>query len=227
MISHDQMPEYSWNKEGLKDTDQPWKEYRDIDATQEVVQQMLAGGTPDWVKWPNDYKDFAKEEFQKHREISETLALDYQLEDQRDLTNRAARMVNPMGTDDFVQKLRAFGIKCFTVMNGFPEGTVALWCLPPKQNTKARYICYLQIPAMYEWSVLRVDTYGKPIGEVFRGWRTAIVQLVEKEILTEMQADKIFGKASQSTVFSRYHRSLWEARNHRRYTAEQLVANDF
>jgi hypothetical protein len=211
----------------LKNLEEPWKEYHNIDATNVVVQQMLAGGTPDWVKWPQDYKDFAKEEFQKHREVSETLALDYKLEDQDELVNKQARMVNPMSTTQFVQKLRAAGIKCFTVYNGFPPQTVALWCLPPKQNARARYICYMQIPAMYEWSVLRTDQYGKPDGERFRGWRTVIVQLVEKEILTEMQADKIFGEASHNHIYRRYHRSLFEARNHRRYTDAQLVANDF
>lgn len=214
-------------KDGLKDTEQPWSGYRDVDATQAIFQQALAGGTPDWVRWPEDYKNFAKEEFEKHREVSETLALDYKIEDQAELINKAARMVNPMSTTAFIQKLRAFGIKCFTVYNGFPPQTVALWCLPPKQNAKARYICFMQTPAMYEWSVLRTDKYGKPDNERFRGWRTVLVQLVEKEILTEAQAHKIFGEASHNHIYGRYHRSLWEARNKRRYTDAQLVANDF
>lgn len=211
---------------GLKHTNKPWNPKHDVDATQTAVQQMLAGGTPNWVKWPMDYKDFAREEFAKHREDSERLAEQYKMEDQADLTNRVARMVNPMSTRDFVVKLRANGIKCFTVDNGFPPQTVALWCIPPKQNTRARYICYVQVPAMYEWSVLKVDRYGKPIGEDFRGWRTVIIQLIEKEILTEAQAHRIFGMPSQNKVFNRYQRSLWEIRNSRKYTNEELTAND-
>ena len=211
---------------GLHDTDKPWNEHHDIDATQDVVQKMLSGGTPNWVKWPEDYKNFAKEEFQSHREKSELMARQYQMEDQADLTNRKARMVNPMSTRDFIARLRANGVKCFTVDNQFPPGTVALWCLPPKQAAKARYICYLQIPAMYEWSVLKLNRVGAPIGEDFRGWRTVIVQLVEKKILTEYEAHKIFGPASQNPVFSRYHRSLWEARNNKRYTDAELVEKD-
>jgi hypothetical protein len=213
--------------DGLKDTDEPWKAYRDIDATNETFAKYYAGGTPDWMKWPSDYKNFAREEFLKVREESEAMALEYQLEDQADLTNRAARMVNPMSTRDFIAKLRANGVKCFSVDNGFPPQTVALWCMPPRQNQRARYIAYMQIPAMYEWSVLKTDEYGKPMGEDFRGWRTVLMQLIEKEILTEVQAHQIFGHPSQNPVFSRYHQSLWEVRNGRKYTETELHANDF
>lgn len=212
---------------GLHDTDKPWNEYHDVPATQESIQKMLAGGTPSWVRWPEDYKSFAKEDFLAHKEKSEMGALDYKIEDQASLTNRRARMVNPMGTREFIRKLRDNGVKCFTVDNQFPPGTVALWCLPPKQMQKARYVCYLQIPAMYEWSVLKTDRYGKPIGEAYRGWRTVIVQLIEKEILTEYQAHKIFGEPSKNPIFNRYHQSLWEARNKKRYTPDELVKNDY
>ena len=211
----------------LHDVENPWQEKHDVPATQEAIQKMLAGGTPDWVRFPEDYKSFAKEEFQSHREKSEAAAADYKIEDQQALTNRAARMVNPMGTRDFIQKLRTAGVKCFTIDNQFPPGTVALWCLPPKQMQKARYICYLQRPAMYEWSVLKIDRYGKPMGEAFRGWRTVIVQLIEKEILTEYQCNKIFGEPSKNPVFNRYHQSLWEARNKKRYTPDEVAKNDF
>ena len=213
--------------EGLKDTDQPWNQYHDVSATQEAVAQMLAGGTPNWVKWPQDYKNFAAEEFQKQKEISQTIALEYQIEEQHKLTNRAARMVNPMSTLDFVAKLRTNGIKCFVVNNGFPPQTVALWCLPPRQLQRARYVCYMQVPAMYEWSVLKTDQYGKPMGEDFRGWRTVLAQLIEKQILTEEEAHRIFGHPSTNPVFSRYHQSLWEYRNMRKYSEAEVTANDF
>ena len=211
---------------GLHHVEDPFKEKHDLSTTRETIQQMLAGGTPNWVKWPQDYSAFVQESFAEHKEISDTMASKYQMEDQDDLTNRPARMVNPMGTRDFIQKLRTNGIKCFSVDNQFPPGTVALWCLPPKQNQKARYVCYLQIPAMYEWSVLRLDRHNMPVGEAFRGWRTVIIQLIEKEILTEYTAHKIFGKPSDSPVFNRYHQSLWEVRNKKRYTKEQLAAKD-
>lgn len=210
-----------------QDVQDPWKHRHDVAATSQSIQQMLAGGTPNWVKWPQDYKAYAKEAFAAEKEISDEMAEQYKMEDQTELTNAAARMVNPMSTRDFIQKLRANGVKCFTIDNGFPPQTVALWCIPPGQHARARYICYLQVPAMYEWSVLRVDRTGKPDGEDYRGWRTVLIQLIEKEILTEDQAHRIFGQPSTNPIFSRYQRSLWEFRNKRRYTRDELVENDF
>jgi hypothetical protein len=211
---------------GLKHVEDPYKEKHDLSTTHETIQQLLAGGTPSWVKWPREYTSFVQESFAEHKQVSDTMASRYAMEDQDDLTNRPARMVNPMSTRDFVAKLRAYGVKCFTVDNQFPPGTVALWCLPPKQNQRARYICYLQIPAMYEWSVLRLDRHNMPVGEAFRGWRTVLVQLVEKEIMTEYEIHKVFGNPSTGPVFNRYQQSLWEARNKRRYTKEQLAKKD-
>ena len=212
--------------DGLQDTVEPWKDYRDIDATQETFEKYYAGGTPNWFKWPQEYKNFAREEYLKHKEDSQTMALQYKMEEQDKLTNRAARMVNPMSTRDFIAKIRASGVKCFTVDNGFPKGTVALWCMPPRQNQRARYICYMQVPAMYEWSVLAEDRTGKPDGEAFRGWRTVLAQMIEKEIYSEAEAHKIFGNPSMNPVFSRYHQTLWEYRNNRRFKEGEAGAND-
>jgi hypothetical protein len=209
---------------GLHDIDQPWKEHHDLATTQETIRQLLAGGTPNWVRWPQDYKAFVKEQFAAEKEISNEMAEQYHMEDQEDLTNREARMVNPMATRDFIHKLRVNGVSCFTIDNGFPPKTVALWAIPPGQDQKARYICYLQVPAMYEWSVLRLDAHGIPNGEDFRGWRTVLVQLIEKDILTEEEAHKIFGQPSLSPVFARYRRNLWEHRNRR--MAGNIAAND-
>lgn len=209
----------------LHELNNAWNEKHDLNATNETVKQLLSGGTPNWVKWPEDYKAFAKEAFAAEKERSDLMAQRYQLEDQESLTNEKARRVNPIGTVEFVRKLRKFGIKCFILYNGMPQ-TVGLWCLPPKEIKKARYVCYLQTPAMYEWSVLRTDRHGMPMGEAFRGWRTVVAQLIEKEILTEYQAHQIFGKPSHNQIFSRYHQTLWELRNGRRYNEDELHQNE-
>ena len=195
----------------------------DVAATEESIQMMLAGGTPDWVRFPQDYKHYAREMFQREKEISDEMVERYQFDDQKDLTNKKARLVNIMSTETFVKKLRDFGIKCFTVYNGLP-GTVGLWCIPPKQTGRARYVCYLRIPAMYEWSILQLDKHNLPAGEL-RGWRTALVELVKSEILTEWQAHQIFGQPSGNSVFRRYRESMWEIRNGKRYKDEEELSN--
>lgn len=209
----------------LRNLERPWQEHHDLPTTRESIQSILAGGTPDWVKHPEDFKAFARESYLAEKEISDKMAQRYAMEDQEDLTNETARKVNPMSTDDFMRKLRAAGIKCFTVYNGLP-GTVGLWCLPSKQLQKARYICFLQVPAMYEWSVLRLDKRGLPAGEKFRGWRVPVIELIRKEIFTEYQAHKIFGPPSNGSVFSRYRQSLWEIRNLKKFEEGQLSQGD-
>lgn len=194
----------------------PIKERHDVDATHEAVQRMLAGGTPNWVKWPQDYRAFVKESFAAEKEISDKMANAYKWDDQEIMTNRQARMVNAMSTRDFVKKLNSAGIQTAVVDNGM-KGTVGLWCTVPNQEQKLRYVCYIQVPAMYEWSVLRLDAHGIPSGEEFRGWRTVAVQLVEKEIITEAQCHQIFGAPGANKLSARYYRSLWEKRHGRKF----------
>jgi hypothetical protein len=196
--------------------------HHDMETTSETVKQLLADGTPDWVKFPKDYKNFAREAFLREKEISDEMVDRYKMDDQDSLTNKEARLVNPMDTDDFIHKLRKAGIKCFTVYNGLVN-TVGLWCLPPRELRKARYVCYLRVPMMYEWSLLKLDNHNLPAGEL-RGWRTVCVELVKAEILTEWQVNQIFGAAPNNRVFQRYHESMWEARNGKRYSEEELEA---
>jgi len=106
----------------------------DFATTDETIKQLLANGTPNWVKHPEEYKRFARECFLAEKEISDKMTEQYQMEDREDLLNAEARLVNPMSTDEFVRKLRAYGIRCFTIYNGefAPPGhwlrqTVALW----------------------------------------------------------------------------------------------------
>lgn len=199
------------------DVENPFNERHDVNATHEAIQQMLAGGTPNWVKWPHDYKAYVKESFAAEKEISNKMASGYKWDDQDMLTNEIARKVNPMSTIQFIEKLKQNGIKT-AVMDSGMAGTAALWCVPPHRTDKLRYVCYLQVPAMYEWSVLRLDSHNIPDGEKFRGWRTVAIQLVEKEIITEQQCHKIFGVPSPNAISARYFRSLWEKRNGRKFS---------
>lgn len=189
----------------------------DVDATTESIKTLLAGGTPDWVRFPKDFANLAREEKAAAKEQSETMALQYKWEDQDMLSDRPSRMINAISTRDYIKKLRSNGVKCFTIDNGFPPQTVALWAVPPDDPQKTRYVCYLQVPAMYEWSVLKLDRLGIPSGEDFRGWRTVGVELVKKRIITEAQLHAWFGVPSPNARSARYFRTLWELRHSKKY----------
>lgn len=193
----------------------PIRNYHDFKVTRQTIKQLLAGGTPNWLKWPQDYKAMVKEEMIRNKEISDNMVLQYKMEDQDILANPVGRMVNAISTRDFIKKLRYNGVKCYTIDNGFPPQTVALWATLPGTD-EVRYICYLQIPAMYEWSVLKLDRHNLPIGEDYRGWRTVLAQLIIKGILSEEQAHTIFGKPVLNKISRVYRRTLWQHRNKKR-----------
>jgi hypothetical protein len=205
----------------LAPAENPINSVHDLKTTRETIKQLLANGTPDWVRFPQDYKQFVKESFAQEKEISDTMAKAYQIEDQDILANPEGRKVNATPTRDFIKKLRDNGVKCFTIDNGYPPQTVALWAIRPGTD-EAVYVCYLQVPAMYEWSVLKLDRHNVPSGEDFRGWRTVLSQLIIKDILSEELVHQIFGKPVLNKISRVYRRTLYFHRNQKRQELPSL-----
>ncbi len=210
-------------KPSLRNLDKPWEVYRDTKTTRETIKKLLADGVPKWVKWPRDYKAFCQETIAADKEVSDKMTRRYRMDDQEDLLNEQARKVNPVSTREFIQKLRSSGIKCFTVDNGLSQ-TVGLWAYKPGTD-RVIPVCYLQIPAMVEWSVLRLDHRGLPNGESFRGWRTVEMQLIEKGIVTEDQAHEIFGRPCDGPVSRRFRKNLYWLRNRRHLMTDSTWAD--
>lgn len=189
------------------------KSHHDVKTTQETIKKLLAGGTPDWVSHPEDYRAYAQEAYLAEKEISNNLVTQYKMDGQDLLTDIKARHVNIMPTHIFAQKLTNAGIKNFAMYNGM-AGTVGLWVVRSGTNGfEAKYICYIQVPAMIEWSVLRLDDHGIASGEDYRGWRTVVSQLILKGILTEKRAHEIFGRPTESIVSRKYKQTLWDYRH--------------
>ena len=57
-----------------------------------------------------------------------------------------------------------------------------------------RYVTWVQIPAMIEYSVMRFDGHGLATSEKYRGWRTVLLKLIQEGLLTERQANHVFGE---------------------------------
>lgn len=190
--------------------DDPIRSVHDIKRTRESIKELLKDGTPDWVKFPHDYKALAEEWKQYEKEQSDAMVAQYRMPDQEILADAEPRKINIINTREFIKRLRDNGVTCFTFYNGMP-GTVGLWAAKPNRE-EVEYIAYCQVPCMYEWSVLRLDAHGLPNGEDFRGWRTVLSQLIIKGILTEEKAHKIFGEPSGAAGVL-YRRTLWNFRN--------------
>lgn len=183
-------------------------------ATERAIQRMLKDGTPDWVSHPNDYRNFVHEEFQREKEMSDFAVRNFRMEDEDILTDRKRRLVNIIHIREFLRRLHTNGVQCFTTYAGMPD-TAGLWAVVPGYEQLGHlYICYVQIPYMCEWSVLKLDAHGLPAGEEYRGWRTALWRLIEEGVLTEQKAHQIFGEPCSDSIARRYRQSLYWLRNH-------------
>lgn len=186
-----------------------------------AAARILKGGTPAWLSRPKEFKNWALECYLKDKERSDAQVADYRLEGQEILTDRNASLIRLMGSREFIKKLRDNGVNCFTYQvppgPGTPPellNTVGLWCEVPSERgighlyrgIRHQYICYMDIPTMFEWSLLRVDNHNLPAGEKHRGWRTVCSELIIKKVLTEAQVHKIFGEpyGGQRSKFYRW-----------------------
>ena len=60
---------------------------------------------------------------------------------------------------------------------------------------------------------MNFDDHGVPLDEAFRGWRTGLLQLILKSVITEKQAIEIFGRPKATRSFHRYNALLQNFRN--------------
>lgn len=92
------------------------------------------------------------------------------------------------------------------------EGRVALnakvWDEEKKAVVDMR-VNTLQVPLSPEWSVMRFDEYGVPTNEKYHGWRTALLALINKGVITKQQAHAAFGKP-KGEASSFYRQQLFE-----------------
>jgi len=72
----------------------------------------------------------------------------------------------------------------------------------------AKCITSLQYPRGPEWSVMRFDKFNVPTVEKYRGWRTALLALIQNEVLTEEEVERAFGRAPDDEVAELWWASL-------------------
>ena len=70
----------------------------------------------------------------------------------------------------------------------------------------------LQWPCGPEWMVMKLDEYGVPVRAQYLGWRTALLSLIEKKIITEKQAHLAFPLGS-GPAGDWYRQQLFELRS--------------
>jgi hypothetical protein len=186
-----------------------------------VVGEILKDGTPDYISHPQDYKNYRDEANQADKERSDEVSKQYRMEDQTELTDEAASLVNFRNVNSFIQTLRSHGAKVKIYQDPQSPQTCGLYAIAPgREQLGYQFITSMQVPVMPEWGLLREEEHGCPDGEAAIGWRQVLVKLVLMKVFSEQALHKIFGEPVCTKRSVRYRRTLHAIRNGR-YTDGQ------
>jgi hypothetical protein len=75
-----------------------------------------------------------------------------------------------------------------------------------------RCVTSLQYPYGPEWSIMRFDEWNVPTNERYRGWRTAMLQMILAGVLTESEVERAFGPVPFNDSSWFYRRTLADER---------------
>jgi hypothetical protein len=93
---------------------------------------------------------------------------------------------------------------------------ISAWVWDRQQKRRVREcVTSLQYPYGPEWSLMRFDEYDVPTEERYRGWRTAMLALIRKGVLTEEEVDRAFGPVVLNDASLLYRQMLVTPRKRR------------
>ena len=108
-----------------------------------------------------------------------------------------------------VPKLRELSIARFWLHDSVIMDRVGISAWVWRNGVRTvQYITYMQYPVGPEWSVMRFDEFDVPTSEKYRGWRTALLRLMQEGLLDEREVDRAFGPVTMSDVSELYHEQL-------------------
>lgn len=191
----------------------PWESY-DQELAGPKMSPELANQVAAYAQ--QRYKDAplsseSQEVLAENKEINEALAKQYQWINPDDYADIEARVGRVMDHAEFITKLRQAGVHCYYVQHPHPDKATLLWT--KAGCDKPEVACWVQLGQMPELSIMNFDEHGAPLAERRRGWRTPLLQLILKGIITEEKANQVFGKPRQDKAFDRYNSTLQAFRN--------------
>lgn len=191
----------------------PWESY-DTELTGTKMSPELAAQVADYEQ--KRYQDApvssqTQEVLAESREINEDIAKQYQWLDPKDYADVEARIGRVMSHAEFITKLRQAGVTCYYVQHPHIDKVTLVY--QPNGVEQSEVACWLAHGQMPELSIMNFDQYGAPLAERRRGWRTGLLQIILKGIITEEKANEIFGKPRNDKAFDRYNSTLQAFRN--------------
>lgn len=90
---------------------------------------------------------------------------------------------------------------------------ISAWVWDEKKGIRVRKcVASLQDGCGPEWSLMHFNEYDVPVTERYRGWRTALLMLITKGVITEAEADRAFGPPVLNKASELYREQLQDYR---------------
>lgn len=198
----------------------PWDSYAD-EMTEKYSPELAAEVADYSTRRHAKSSNQALEELHYQKEVNQGIAKQYQWVTPEEYADFEQRIGRVMHHAVFISILRKAGIQCFYRQHMHPQ-KATLWFLNSKGEEEVA--CWVQQGFMMELSVMRFDERGIPLDERRRGWRTSLLQLIMKGIITEDKANEIFGKPKLTNAFHKYNSLLYSFRNRGLQWTENAIA---
>lgn len=152
-----------------------------------------------------------EEELHRQKEANAGIAKEYQWLTPEEYEYIEPRIGRIMHSSEFISTLRdKCNVLCWYKEHPQPGKITLVWSVDGL--TAPEVACWVQAGNMPEFSMMRFDDHGIPLDERRRGWRTALLQLILKGVVTEDKAIEVFGQATGPAA-ERYLSTLYAFRN--------------
>lgn len=187
----------------------PWETYDELDADSPEMLAAMA----EYAERVSDAKPSSEtaDTYARLKEESENSAKEYRWVTPEEYKNAGDRIGRIMHACVFINLLRNAGVECWYRQH--PQAGKVTLVVQKHGNLKPEVGCWCMAGFAPELSVMRFDEHGVPTTEKFRGWRTCLLQLILKGVITEQKAEEVFGKPATTPAFHRYNRTLQSFRN--------------
>jgi hypothetical protein len=190
----------------------PWETYGqelDIQMTPELAAEVA-----DYATRYHDKKSSSQneEELARQKELSYESMGEYRWCSEEEYADVQARIGRIMHHSELINRLRKIGVRCWYRQHPQLDKITLLIQRNKDVMQPPEVGCWVKSGYMPEYSVMGFDEHGVPLAEKYRGWRTCLLQLILKQVLTEDQAHKEFGVAERCCA-GRYNSILHGLRN--------------
>jgi hypothetical protein len=191
----------------------PWETYSEelaVETTPELEAQIAEYAEH---RYEGVSSNQTKEELARWKELAWDASDEYRWLSPEEYTDVEARIGRILHSSEVISLLRTrLHLKCWLRAHPQLDKLTLVVQKRGQERLPPSVGCWMKNGFMPEFSVMGFDDHGVPLAEKYRGWRTCLLQLILKGIISEDEAHKVFG-ATDRSCSNRYNQTLWAWRN--------------